>query len=122
LPGKELAAQNSGHDSPHFEVIEEGERRNLSPIFKIEVFRMARELLKNASSTRAHVKLKQRFATMIVHFVCVYAMMGEALIRKCLRRAGDKATGGCPAYASALSRSARNWIFGVKPTPVRKFS
>lgn len=45
---QELASQDADHRSPHFEVIVEGERRKLSPLFKEEVCRIARELLQNA--------------------------------------------------------------------------
>ena len=47
--GQELAATPDGRNSaPSFNVIIEGERRNLSPIVKEEILRVARELLQNA--------------------------------------------------------------------------
>jgi signal transduction histidine kinase len=51
--GQELAEQDSGshdanHHSPGFRVTEEGERQALSPILQDEVYRIARELLRNA--------------------------------------------------------------------------
>jgi signal transduction histidine kinase len=46
--GQELAARNGNHDSPLFQVIVEGERRKLAPVFQDEAYRMGRELLQNA--------------------------------------------------------------------------
>lgn len=48
IMARELATQNPNGDSPAFEVIVEGERRRLSPVFHDEVCRIARELLRNA--------------------------------------------------------------------------
>jgi signal transduction histidine kinase len=45
---EELAASESSGHQPAFELIEEGERRNLSPTTKNEVCRIALELLRNA--------------------------------------------------------------------------
>src|SRR5271165_3769853 len=54
--GQELASSNHAEDgSPRFEVIVEGERRDLPPMIKDEVARIARELLRNAfRHARAH--------------------------------------------------------------------
>jgi signal transduction histidine kinase len=52
--GKELTeaedagSQDANHHSPVFRVTEEGERQALSPIFQDELYRIARELLRNA--------------------------------------------------------------------------
>jgi signal transduction histidine kinase len=51
--GQELGAedgssQDANHHSPVFRVTEEGERQALSPILQDEVYRIARELLRNA--------------------------------------------------------------------------
>jgi ligand-binding sensor domain-containing protein/signal transduction histidine kinase len=52
--GQELAEEDNGgsqdanHHSPVFRVTEEGERQALSPILQDEVYRIARELLRNA--------------------------------------------------------------------------
>lgn len=46
--GQELARQDQDHGSPLFQVVVEGERRNLSRAFQEEVYRMGRELLQNA--------------------------------------------------------------------------
>jgi ligand-binding sensor domain-containing protein/signal transduction histidine kinase len=47
--GQEIASSQNGHDgAPSFRVIEEGERRGLSPIITEEIVRVARELLQNA--------------------------------------------------------------------------
>jgi ligand-binding sensor domain-containing protein/signal transduction histidine kinase len=47
--GQELAAsQDANHDSANFRVTVEGERQALSPILQDEVYRIARELLRNA--------------------------------------------------------------------------
>ena len=45
---QELVTPDGDHHPPRFEVIVEGERRKLSPLFKEEVCRIARELLQNA--------------------------------------------------------------------------
>jgi signal transduction histidine kinase/streptogramin lyase len=54
--GQELASSNHTEDgSPHFEVIVEGERRDLPLMIKDEIGRIARELLRNAfRHARAH--------------------------------------------------------------------
>ena len=47
--GRELASSpGTGEGSPRFEVIVEGERRNLAPMAYEEILRIARELLRNA--------------------------------------------------------------------------
>ena len=49
LAGDELANSiNGSGNSPAFVVIVEGERRNLSPAIQVEVYRIAREVLRNA--------------------------------------------------------------------------
>jgi ligand-binding sensor domain-containing protein/signal transduction histidine kinase len=54
--GQELASsQDANRDSPVFRVIVEGERQTLSPILQGEVYRIAREVLRNAfQHARAH--------------------------------------------------------------------
>jgi signal transduction histidine kinase len=47
--GQELeGSQDAGHDSASFSVTVEGKRQALSPILQDEVYRIARELLRNA--------------------------------------------------------------------------
>src|SRR5207342_2774606 len=47
--GKELARSSSaGRESPAFRVIVEGARRAFSPVLQDEVYRIAREILRNA--------------------------------------------------------------------------
>ena len=55
--GQELASsQNTNRDSPIFRVIVEGERQALAPILQDEVYRIAREVLRNAfQHARAHL-------------------------------------------------------------------
>jgi len=50
-----LRSETSNHQPPAFELIEEGERRTLSPTIKNDVCRIAREILRNAyRHARAH--------------------------------------------------------------------
>ena len=55
--GQELASsQNANRDSPIFRVIVEGERQALAPILQDEVYRIGREVLRNAfQHARAHL-------------------------------------------------------------------
>lgn len=46
--GQEFATRNGNQDSPHFQVIVEGERRKMSRNLQEEIYRMGRELLQNA--------------------------------------------------------------------------
>jgi signal transduction histidine kinase len=47
--GQELASsQDANRDSPNFNVTVEGERQSLSPILQDEIYRIGRELLRNA--------------------------------------------------------------------------
>jgi signal transduction histidine kinase len=46
--GEELASTNSSQSSPNFKVVVEGTSRNLHPILRDEVYRLAAEALRNA--------------------------------------------------------------------------
>ena len=46
--GEELASAEANHSSPNFEVVVEGTSRNLHPILRDEVYRIAAEALRNA--------------------------------------------------------------------------
>jgi signal transduction histidine kinase len=46
--GRELAAAHNGNNAPAFRIIAEGEQRTLTPFVQDEVYRISREVLRNA--------------------------------------------------------------------------
>jgi signal transduction histidine kinase len=56
--GEELASAETNHSSPNFKVVVEGTSRNLHPILRDEVYRVAAEALRNAFRHAAAQKIE----------------------------------------------------------------
>ena len=94
--GQELATRNGDHNSPHFQVITEGVRRKLSPIFQEEIYRMGRELLQNAfQHARAqHIEAEVRYEPRM--FRLLIRDDGKGIDPKVLEQGGRPGHWGLP--------------------------
>jgi ligand-binding sensor domain-containing protein len=118
--GQEFATHDGNQDPPRFRVIVEGERRKLSRVFQGKFTEWAANSCRMLSIMPMRVRSKPRFATIIECSTCSYAMMEKVLIRKFWSKADAPGTGDCWESVNVRSKSARNWIFGVKPAPAPK--
>ena len=93
--GQELAQSQELSDHPvRFRVVVEGQRQQLEPLVQVEIYQIARELLRNAfrhaqaSQVEAEIRYQRRL-------FCVHVRdMEGASTGKSLRQVGVRATGG----------------------------
>ena len=98
--GQELEASHRANgESPIFRMIVEGERRSLSPVLRDEVYRMARELLRNAFQ---HAHAQRVEAEVRYH---------DALIRVRIR---DDGTGIAPKVSEGGGHPGHFGLCGVR--------
>jgi len=121
--GQELASSHQGQDgTPRFGVIEEGERRALSPIIREEILRITRELLLNAfRHADAHaVEVEIRYGRDV--FRLIVRDDGKGIDPKILKEGGRSGHWGMPGvYERARGIGARLefWSEGGAGTEVR---
>jgi len=85
--GEELA-ESQDVDPPTFSISVEGDRRTLVPVLQDEIYRIGREILRNAFRHSGARHVDARFYTMRNCFDCVSAMTAKALTRRCWRNGG----------------------------------
>ena len=85
-------------DRPAFRVAVEGEPRNLHPILRDEIYKIAAEALRNAFSTPRHGRSRLKSAMTKSNSDCVYGMTEKESIRRFSRSRevrGTMAYTGC---------------------------
>ena len=123
--GKELeSGADANGNPPIFRVIVEGERQTLSPVLQDEVYRIARELLRNAfQHARArHIEAEIRYDHHLLR-VLMLRDDGKGMDANVLKEGADSPDiGDCRVSVNVRSKSARDWISGAKPELARKFN
>ena len=109
----------SGGGSTTFGLVVEGETRDLHPIVRDEIYRIAREALRNAfSHARAH-----HIEAEITYGEPLFRLRirddGEGIAPACWKRAVWGTT-VCRECASGPRRSGRSWISGAEREPGRR--
>ena len=81
--GDELATAFSTHPSPPLRVAVEGHARDLRPIVRDEIYKVAAEALRNAYRHAEAGRSKPRSATTTRHSACGSVTMARASMRPC---------------------------------------
>ena len=121
--GQELASSHGdGEGSPRFEVIVEGERRDLAPMAYEEILRIARELLRNAfQHARAHrIEAEIRYDTHV--FRLIVRDDGKGIDPRILRdggRPGHWGMAGVHERARGIGARLEFWSEAGAGTEVR---
>jgi signal transduction histidine kinase len=120
--GQELEGSQDAKYPASFSLTVEGKRQAVSPILQDEVYRIGRELLRNAFR-HAHAKhIEARSDTTTPNFGCVSGTMEKAWTRTSSRKAGAPDTGGCPASMNVRNESEHAWTCGATPERVQRSS
>ena len=121
--GQELASSNHAENgSPRFEVIVEGERRELRPMIKDEIGRIAQELLRNAfRHARAHeIEVEIRYESDVFRLIVRDDGKGvDPQILKDGGRAGHWGLPGVQERARGIGARLEFWSEGGAGTEIR---
>jgi hypothetical protein len=120
--GEGLCADHVGRDCPEFRVQVEGAPRELAPLVRDEIYRIAIEALRNAFK-HAHA----RRIEVEIHYdrrqlSCGFGTTEKASTKKSSTKAATPDTTVFPACRSARNLPAENWQSGVDPIRVPRSS
>ena len=94
--GEELASAETNQSSPNFKVVVEGTSRNLHPILRDEVYRLAAEALRNAfRHAGARNRSKLRSATTKSISGCAFGTMEKGLAPRFFAETDVRGTTAC---------------------------
>jgi ligand-binding sensor domain-containing protein len=120
--GEELAADPKGPHGPEVRVYVEGATKDLAPIVRDEVYRIACEAVRNAfrhgQATRTEVEIGMAHASS--GSVC--GTTARASIRRSWMPAAVPGITDCPACGNAPRWREASWLFLAGPVPVPKSS
>ena len=103
--GKELARSSSGEgDPPEFRVTVEGARQPLSPLLQDEIYRMARELLRNAFHHAQASRIEAGLAYDASFFRLRIRDNGKGIDRKVLESGARQGHWGLPGVGERAKR------------------
>ena len=113
--GRELGMANelNGH-APIYEVLVEGKQQDLSPMLQDEVYRISREVIRNAFAHAAasHIELEIRYDQDQLRVRI--RDDGKGIDPKILEDGGQPGHWAYRECASGLSELGHNWRFGAK--------
>ena len=95
-------------DAPDFRVIVEGARQPLSPLLQDEVYRIAREILRNAFHHAHASRIEAEIAYDANSSGCGFGIMERASTARSWSKGRARVTGDCRASASAQNASGRS--------------
>jgi len=119
--GEELAPHKDDHASAALRVVAEGKQRNLDPMLHDEIYRIAREALRNAFRHAQADSIEAELHTATLSFSCAYEIMGMALTQRFSIKVAVPDTGACPGCESGPRGLGGNWKSGVNTELGRKF-
>ena len=114
---EELAAGNGS--SVTFRVLVEGAPRSVRPILQDEIYRIARESLRNAFR-HAQAQLIETEITYGESLRLRFRDDGKGMDPSVVERGGRSGTGGYKGSGSEPNKSGQNWRSGVNAEPARR--
>jgi signal transduction histidine kinase len=102
--GQELARSSGGGEAPAFRVIVEGARQPLSPLFQDEVYRIAREILRNAFHHARASRIEAEIAYDNQFFRMRIRDNGTGIDRKVLEAGARQGHWGLPGVRERAKR------------------
>ena len=113
--GEELATYDGEQKPATFRVLVEGTPQNLDPILRDEIYRIAREALRNAFHYARARRIEAEITYGELCSGCAFGMTETALTRKFLVRVAVPDTGVCQGCTSAPNASARELNVWSRP-------
>ena len=119
--GEELATDSTGH-RPAFRVAVEGESRDLHPILRDEIYKIAAEALRNAfrHSHAQQIEVEIRYDN--EHFRLRVRDDGKGIDPAILSAQAGRDTTACPGCGNAPLLSEVSWRCGAKSMPAPKWN
>jgi len=121
--GQELRDAQDGSSRPAvFQVIIEGQPRTLDPLLQDEIYRIAREVLRNAFQHACASRIEAAIHYDPNLFRLRIRDDGKGIDPTVLQEGSRAGHWGCPGFGSGPNESERGWHCGAKVELVRKWS
>lgn len=119
---EELAPQSGNGAVPGVRVLVEGEQQELNPMVRDEIYRIAREALRNAFRHAKAKKIEAEITYGDSEFLLHVRDDGNGIDPHVTNQGARAGHWGCPVCANAPRALAGSWKSGVKSGPGRKLS